>query len=439
MKRGHQLNNRSNYEKAFSWFVFLLFCVATCLNSFGKLLQAYSLLPGYQSWEISEWLINYEGGFVRRGLFGQLLWSIEQWFPYDIRVAVIGICIITSAIFLYIIFRVFKKEGWALLIIPTGFCLGFTLFNLWGRRDYISLMLMFALFLLFRHVLSHPRKWLGWVAFYVLSALQLLIHEASFFYTVPILMLYGFHHLLGQRQSVAKSLCTCILQFLPVILVMAAVCIFKGNENVAQVIWDSWAPVIGRYQADTSSMGWGVSALTWSPELIFPSHFSTSLMGDVSPAVWRIPLVIFNLLTAYYLVTRLNAVDMGLYRPKPMNHVLMSNVALIQFIAMLPMFTVLSCDWGRTIPYWVISSCLFYYVFKQEPVSFASYLTKTSSRIQGWISNSKVLSSPFTYILLVLLAPVPTYNAPLDHINTFQQRFFTIILDIFNQIASYFA
>ena len=439
MKRTRQLKNGSNYEKAFSWLVFLLFLAATCLNSFGKILHREFLHASYQSWEISEWLINYEGGFVRRGLTGQLLWSLQQWFPYDIRVALMGICIIASAVFLCLILRVFKKEGWSLLIIPTGFCLGFTLFNLWGRRDYISLMLTFSLFLLFRHVLRHPRQWLAWVAFYILSALQLLMHEASFFYTFPILMLYGFHHHRSQRLSIVRSLCTSALQFLPVVLVMGAACIFKGNENVAQAIWDSWVPVVGRYQADVSKMGWGVFALTWSPEMIFPSHFSTSLMGDASPAVWRIPLVLLNLLAGYYLVTRLNAVDMGLYRPKTMNHVMMSNVALIQIVAMLPMFTVLSCDWGRTIPYWVISSLMFYYVFKQEPTTFASPLTSMSSRIQEKISKSKVLSSPYTYILLVLLAPVPTYNAPLDHVNTFQQRFFTIILDMFNQLASLFS
>ena len=438
MKRTHQLKNGANYEKTFSWLVFLLFLAATCLNSFGKIFHREFLSASYQSWEISEWLINYEGGFVRRGIIGQLLWSLEQWFPYDIRVALMGICIVASAIFLCIILRVFKKEGWTLLIIPTGFCLGFTLFNLWGRRDYISLMLMLSLFLLFRHVLHHPRKWFAWAAFYVLSALQILIHEASFFYTFPIIMLYSFHHNRSQQLSMTKSLCTSFLQFLPVILVMGAACLFKGNENVAQAIWDSWVPVVGRYQAETSKMGWGVFALTWSPQMIFPSHFSTSLMGDASPAVWRIPLVILNLLAAYYLVTRLNAVNMGLYRPKPMNHVMMSNVALIQFIAMLPMFTVLSCDWGRTIPYWVISSLMFYCVFKKEPISFSSPLSSMSSRIQGLISSSKVLSSPFTYILLVLLAPVPTYNAPLDHINTYQQRFFTIILDMFHQLASLF-
>lgn len=439
MKRTHLLNNGSNYEKAFSWLVFLLFFTATCLNSFGKILHRDFLHVNYQSWEISEWLINYEGGFVRRGLCGQVLWQLEQWFPYDIRVALMGICIIASAIFLYIILRLFKKEGWSILMLPTGFCLGFTLFNLWGRRDYISLMLAFSIFLVFRHVISHPKRWTGWIVFYALSTLQILLHEASFFYTFPILMLHSYCHGRNSSLTAMKSAWRCVLQFLPVLLVMAAACLFKGNENVAQAIWDSWVPIIGNYQADTAKMGWGVFALTWSPEMIFPSHFSTSLMGDVSPAVWRIPLVILNLLAAYYLVTRLNAVNMGIYRLKPMNHALMSNVVLVQFVAMLPMFTVLSCDWGRTLPYCAISSMFFYHVFKNQSVHFVPFLTRTSDRIQAFISGNKVLSSPFTYILLVLLAPVPTYNAPLDHVNTFQQRFFQIILDIFHQIASLIA
>ena len=53
--------------------------------------------------------------------------------------------------------------------------------------------------------------------------------------------------------------------------------------------------------------------------------------------------------------------------------------------------------------------------------------------------NKLSLLAVIILILLVLLAPVPTYNAPLDHVNTFQQRFFTIILDMFNQLASLFS
>ena len=226
-----------------------------------------------------------------------------------------------------------------------------------------------------------------------------------------------------------------LLQFLPVLAVMAAVCLFKGNERVAHVIWDSWAPVISRFQ-DDMRLGYGLIAITWDVKWTFAGHFTTAFVGDVSPSAWRILLALFNLMSLYYLTTRLNAVDMGLYKPRPMNHVLMSDIVIVQFVALLPMFTVLSCDWGRTLPYWAISSVFFYHLFKDESVSFMPSLSRTSSRIQTYISSNRILSSPYTYILLILVAPVPNYKAPLDHINTFQQKFFYILCDLFNQFAS---
>lgn len=35
----------------------------------------------YSSWYVSEWLVNYEGGFVRRGLMGELLYMASQITP----------------------------------------------------------------------------------------------------------------------------------------------------------------------------------------------------------------------------------------------------------------------------------------------------------------------------------------------------------------------
>ena len=437
MKRIRQTNRWTNCELLFSWFVFLLFFLATCLNSLSAIVRRDFLNMNYASWEISEWLINYEGGFVRRGIMGQMLWALEQWFPFDVRVALMGVCIIASALMLWGILRLFRKEGWALLIIPTGFCLGYTLFSLWGRRDYISLMLTFSIFLIFKQVISHPRSWTRWAAFYALSAFQLLMHEAAFFYTFPILMLYSYCQGRDSRLSASRSALRCLVQFLPILIVMAAACLFKGGEDVAQSIWGSWLPIIGNYQDDTSKMGFAMVALTWDVKATFVGHFTSAFIGDVSPAAWRAPLALLNLLAVYYLTTRLNAVNMGIYKPKPMNHVLMSNVVLVQLIALLPMFTVLSCDWGRTLPYCAISSMFFYHLFKDEPVRFMPSLTAASSKIQTFISGNRTLRSPYTYILLVMLAPVPTYKAPLDHINTFQQKFFYLFTDLFHQLATF--
>ena len=139
MERRHQSDRRINCEQLFSWLVFLLFFLASSLNGLLPVLRGDLLRINHRFWEISEWLINYEGGFVRRGICGQLLWALEQWHPFDVRVAITVICLLASAAMLWVIFRLFRREGWALLVVPTGFFLGYTLFSLFGRSDYISL------------------------------------------------------------------------------------------------------------------------------------------------------------------------------------------------------------------------------------------------------------------------------------------------------------
>ena len=181
----------TNWERVGSWFVFLFFLTAICVISSSYFTNLVSPQHGYQSWEISEWFINYEGGFVRRGIVGQILYAFEQMHLYDVRVAIKLLYVLSSVVILLILYRVFRSEGWSPVLLPTGLCLGYTLFNLWGRKDFLMLALAFAIFLCYRSAVTRHGK-RAWLLLYVLSAIQLLAHEASFFFTYPILMLYSY-------------------------------------------------------------------------------------------------------------------------------------------------------------------------------------------------------------------------------------------------------
>ena len=87
----------------------------------------------------------------------------------------------------------------------------------------------------------------------------------------------------------------------------------------------------------------------------------------------------------------------------------------------------------------MLSSLFFYHVFKHEAVTFPPFLTKASRAIHGLIDGNRLLRSPATYLLLVLLTPVPNYYAPLDHTNTIQQAFFAEALDFINHITTLLA
>ena len=410
----------------FSWIIFLLFARFVI----DRLTLLYSIIIGktyvdYNSFDISDWLINYEGGFIRRGILGQILWEVEQLHLYDVRIAIAIICLVTSIILLIIIIRIFKEEGWSMLIIPTGFLFGFTVFNLGGRRDMISLLLTFVIFMLYNMKISHQRKNSFWCfLFYLVSIIQILVHEASFFYTFPILILYDFKIIRNKQSFCIKSL-LCLLHFMPMIITMVIVCIFKGSSNVAEFIWISWKEVFNNFPCycDTTMIGKGVDALAWGAKETFLNHLRAGYLGFHSPSYLRIPIVFFNFFAAYLLITRINAIDMKIWEKRQMNNVLMSNILLIQLLAMIPMFTILSCDWGRTIPYWLFSSLFFYHVFKYKQIEFFPFLTIVSRKFQTIISNNPILRNNYTYILLVLLCPIPGACAPFDFANTFQQGF----------------
>jgi hypothetical protein len=378
----------------------------------------------YGPFDISDWLINYESGFVRRGIIGQVLWEIEQFRLYDVRIAITIICFVTSVAVLSIVIRIFKDEGWSMLILPTGFVFGFTLFNLGGRRDMLSLLLTYTIFFLFKKYLSDQgKKGLWQILFYAVSILQIFIHEASFFYTFPVLILLYFYRFRNNHCSYGRSTLICLFYFMPIFIAMAIVCIFKGDYKMAFVIWNSWGKVFNAFPSysEIAAIGEGVDALTWGTQETFVNHLKAAYIGSHSPSYWRIPLVLINFVVSYLLVLRINAVDMGLYRKKSINHVLMSNIVMFQFIFMLPMFTVLSCDWGRTIPYWLLSSLFFYHIFKNEKTEIFCSLTKVSQSIQNSVLSNKLLRSNYTYILLVLLSPIPGACAPFDYANTIQQ------------------
>ena len=84
----------------FTWAIAL--AVISQIAAFTDLIQGDY---GYQTFQISDWMINYEGGFVRRGLIGQILWTIYQCHPYPIVYAIACIYYLSLAVFTLILSR----------------------------------------------------------------------------------------------------------------------------------------------------------------------------------------------------------------------------------------------------------------------------------------------------------------------------------------------
>ena len=66
---------------------------------------------------ISEWFINYQGGFTRRGLAGEICFQIAKYFDLSLRFVIFLFQSFIYTIFLVLIYRFFRNMPTNLIII----------------------------------------------------------------------------------------------------------------------------------------------------------------------------------------------------------------------------------------------------------------------------------------------------------------------------------
>ena len=110
------------YKTFFQTFYFKTYLVIIFLLSVLFLSQKF-LYPS--DWTTSEWLINYQGGFVRRGFIGEIIYKIHEFSDLNLRYLVFYFEIFLLAIFFILIYNFFKKTYLNELLIFLFFCLYF--------------------------------------------------------------------------------------------------------------------------------------------------------------------------------------------------------------------------------------------------------------------------------------------------------------------------
>ena len=54
----------------------------------------YTFYEEYSDWQYADWLINYQGGFIRRGLIGELLFKIHNILSVNLDILVFSFVIL---------------------------------------------------------------------------------------------------------------------------------------------------------------------------------------------------------------------------------------------------------------------------------------------------------------------------------------------------------
>jgi hypothetical protein len=364
---------------------------------------------GYESLEISDWLINYQGGFVRRGLAGELLWRLYQLHPYPVATVIMIIYFISVMLIITLLVWLFRRNGWSLYLLPFPLFLyvslerGFML----GKRDYIQLLLAFVVFWEFRNYLIESalkKRIIHVVVLWCLTVLMLLLHEGIFFAVFPFLVLYTF---VRYRESWKNFLRKTVLLWWPAGMILCMIVAFHGHEQTGQTIWHSWYPCFNAYPLSVAlpALGEGLQWIGGSfAKGVYNSLDCSWRLNFLGPLpVW--PFNVYMLACIYYLVTRMNTLRMGWYALKPIDHVQLSNIVLLQFVFILPLLGIIACDMCRFVPYWCVTSCFLYGLFPERK-GIPSFIDRLSMRLQEGIDNSRLLCSPWAYFIVLITLPL---------------------------------
>lgn len=394
------------------FYSYCLLLVFEFILRFVKSVSPVAYLEGFLGFSISDWLINYEAGFVRRGLWGQLFFYLYDCWGINVGYLVYTLSYIFLFLFLYIFLREWKRNNLSLFLLPSVCLIGaFAMSDLkWYRRDILIFLFIWYIFICYRSFLKGSKIHL--ILLYILSGVAILSHEASFFYFLPILGLHYFFFV-KKENNLCVSMLKSILFMLPGLIVMLFCVIYKGNASMADSIWHSWDNYFISEFGSVLPMGGGCSALGWGGMGTFKMHLNINYL-DKTLGVYRFCIWPFIFIAVYYLLIQVNKIKIGVKnkdiggKPFMMN---LSIVLVLQFIFLLPMFTVLSCDFRRVILYWTISSFLFCFALRSNFLKLLD-VKVFSNKLQ--ILNKALTSGIFAkksfYIAVFLLLVVPFWG-----------------------------
>jgi hypothetical protein len=307
----------------------------------------------FSSYQISEFLINYEGGFVRRGLLGELLFWFAEYSGIDVVLTIKVISVVCCVSVCLFFVREFLKRGYSLYIIPLCFfCGGIILSMSWIRKDFLMFCCFISILLIYRKG-SIPLL-LKIILINLISVFMILTHEVFGFFTFPVVFFLLFY-VFRKSMAVFTSGLIAFISLLPCLLAFLLVLHAHGSPEIAQAIWNSWSK-FSVNELPSLSADNAIGALGWSSGNTFSYHFSINFLKEeyYLLSIWYWVLVCFSV---YYISTNV----LSVFKKNPEVYTvndrkILTAILLFQFLCLLPLFTVLSIDYLRIFSYLTVSS-----------------------------------------------------------------------------------
>ena len=170
---------------------------------------------------ISEWLINYEGGFTKRGIIGQIAIYFSRLFDQNLRWILFIMQVTACSIYFILIYNFLKNVNYNRILILAIFTPIFVLYpvaeiEVLARKE----ILVFTLYLLYLLIPNNYfLKYFSFIIFYILSV---LIWEPVVFFSPLFLAIEVIEN---KIESVNFKLIFIIFKFLPGLIIAGYIAI----------------------------------------------------------------------------------------------------------------------------------------------------------------------------------------------------------------------
>ena len=372
------------------------------LPIFFSLISIYAILNIFHSsisfdWTFQDWLINYEGGFVRRGLSGEIISRISNFFVgetkqlyFDIQIhfTYFYILSILCLIFYVLLFNFLKKEKLNvhnLFIILSPLSISFIIYNFGaiGRKE----ILFFIIFLLFIFLLSSIKKRELSIFFLIIFfPLVLLLHEGLIFFISAFLVIFLFEINTFNKKFILSTVLIFVLLSFGVFILTV---IFKGNSAQVEAICLS----LSSYPLEDC---FGLSAIGTLSNSHTLEHEFNILWHRIFEDKYLFYYPIFAIIAFYPLIKNSFKYCFNVSVVNKIYKLNFSTIAIIYFVNSLPLY-IFAHDWGRWLYInYILLMITFFYLKRVNKI-----YPKNSRKFELITDNQNYLKKILLSIVLI--------------------------------------
>lgn len=310
---------------------YLLFIIVFCTFSMVNFIRVdYVLARNWNGWAIGDWLLNYENGFIRRGLIGELIIGINQYLNAPINLLIFGTQCIVFLLFLITYVLLLRNKAICFWYLVACLEPGFLLFNYYdgmsvGRKE-ILLYLIFGIWCL---VLQRNKPSNLTVTIFSISIFTLtLSHEMVIFFIPYFIMAYALLYSDGARFYKNNTIFIAMSSFFAVSLL-----ILFGNQISEKLMCDTFLKLGAQENICKGIISYGMDNSLQTLRL----HMSQTGIENILLSIMLAPVAVFPFYLALKSVQPIASQAKGI-----------SIIIIFLSIFTLPLF-LLSIDWGRWI------------------------------------------------------------------------------------------